>query len=116
MKANSGASYFLMGGRETIHANVDSSMIKSSQKEILLGINLDIELKFEDNVNFMCKKASRKLYVLARIPLFMDLKLRRNIMKALVEFQFEYCPRTWMFHSRGFNNKRKMACMKGLLQ
>ena len=31
-------------------------MIKSSQKEILLGINLDSELKFEDHVNFICKK------------------------------------------------------------
>ena len=49
-------------------------MIKSSQKEILLGINLDSELKFEDHVNFMCKKASQKLYALARIAPFMDLE------------------------------------------
>ena len=80
-------------------------MIKSSQKEILLGINLDSELKFEDHVNFMCKKASQKLYALARIAPFMDLKQRRNIMKAFVESQFGYCPLIWMFHSRGLNNK-----------
>ena len=65
MKANSGNSRFLMSGTETTHANVDGSMIKSSQKEILLGINLDSELKFEDHVNFMCKKASQKLYAFA---------------------------------------------------
>ena len=41
-----------MSGTETAHANVDGSMIKSSQKEILLGINLDSELKLEDHVNF----------------------------------------------------------------
>ena len=63
-----------MNGTETTHANVDGSIIKSSQKEILLGINLDRELKFEDHVNFMCKKTSQKLYALARIALFMDLK------------------------------------------
>ena len=80
-------------------------MIKSSQKEILLGINLDSELKFEDHVNFMCKKASQKLYALAQIAPFMDLKQRRNIMKAFVESQFGYCPLIWMFHSRGLNNK-----------
>ena len=56
MKANSGKSHLLMNGTETTHANVDGSMIKSSQKEILLGINLDSELKFEDHVNFICKK------------------------------------------------------------
>ena len=59
MKGNSGKSHFLMSSTETIHANVDGSMIKSSQNEILLGINLNSELKFKDHVNFMCKKASQ---------------------------------------------------------
>ena len=84
MKANSGKSHLLMSSTETAHANVDGSMIKSSQKEILLGINLDSELKFEYHVNFKCKKASQKLYALA---------------------QFGYCPLISMFHSRGLNNK-----------
>ena len=105
MKANSDKSYLLMSGTETTHANVDDSMIKSSQKEILLGINHDSELKFEDHVNFMYKKASQKLYVLTRITPFMDLKQRRNIMKAFVESQFGYCPLILMFHWRGLNNK-----------
>ena len=52
----------------------------------------------------MCKKASQKLYALARIAPFMDLKQRRNIMKAFVESQFGYCL-IWMSHSRGLNNK-----------
>ena len=105
MKANSGKSHLLLCGIETTHVNVDSSMIKYSQKEILLGINLDSELKFEDHVNFTCKKASQKLYALARIAPFMDLKQRRNIMKAFFEFQFGYCPLIWMFHSRRLNNE-----------
>ena len=97
---------FIKSGIETTHANVDGSMIKSSQKEILLGINLDSELKFEDHVNFMCKKASQKPeYALARIVPFMDLKQRRKIMKAFVESQFGYFPLIWMFHGRGLNNK-----------
>ena len=65
MKANSGKSSLLMSDIEATNANADDSMIKSSQKEILHGINLDSELKSEDHVNFMCKKASQKLYALA---------------------------------------------------
>ena len=84
--------------------SVHGSIIKSSQKEILLGINLDGELKFEDHANFVCKKASQKLYDLAQITPFMDLKQRRNIVKAFVESQFGYCLLIWMFHSRGLNN------------
>ena len=53
----------------------------------------------------MCEKASQKLYFLARIAPFMNLKQRRNIMKVFVESQFGYCPLIWMFHSRGLNNK-----------
>ena len=60
MKANSSKTHLLMSDTETIHANVGGSMIKSSQKEILLGINLASELKFEDHVNFMGKKSKSK--------------------------------------------------------
>ena len=74
-----------MSCTEITYANVESSMIKSSRKEMLLGINLDGKPKFEDHVNFMCKKPNQKLYALARIASFVDLKQRRNIMKALVE-------------------------------
>ena len=35
-------------------------MIKSSEKEILLGINLHSELKFEEHVNLMCVKKQAK--------------------------------------------------------
>ena len=72
MKANSGKSHLLMRGTETTHGNVDGCMIKSSQKETLLSISLDSELKVEGHINFMCKKASQKLYLLARLAPFMD--------------------------------------------
>ena len=29
----------------------------------------------------------------------------RTLMKAFIEFQFNYCPLIWMFHSRTMNNK-----------
>ena len=58
MKINSRKSHLLMSGTETTYANIDDSMIKSSQKEILLGMTLDSELKFEDHVNFNCEKTS----------------------------------------------------------
>ena len=55
MKANSCKSHLLISGTETTHANFHGSMIKSSQKELLLGINFESELKFEDHVN-LCEE------------------------------------------------------------
>ena len=74
-------------------------MTKSSQKEILLGIKLDNELKSEDPINFICKKQAKKLYALARIASLMDLKQKRNIMIAFVESQFGCCILICMFHT-----------------
>ena len=74
MTANSSKNRLLISGTETTRVNVDGSINKSSQKEIILGINLYSELKFEDHVHFMCKKASQKIYAFARIAPFRDLK------------------------------------------
>lgn len=53
-------------------------LIKTSEKEIMLGINLDSKLKYKDHVNFMCKKINQKLYVLDRIAPLMDVKRRKS--------------------------------------
>ena len=74
MIANSSKNRLLISGTEATHVNVDGPINKSSQKEIILGINLYSELKFEDHVHFMCKKASQKIYAFARIAPFRDLK------------------------------------------
>ena len=105
VKANSDKSHLLTSREGTPHTNIHGTMIKSSQKETLLSIKFDSELKFEDYVNFMCKKANKRICAPAEIALFMDLKKRRKIMKPFVKSQFGYCPRLWMFHSSGLNNK-----------
>ena len=51
---------------------IDGLPIDSSKTEVLLGITIDHELKFDDDVNRLCKKASLKLNALARIASFMN--------------------------------------------
>ena len=93
-----------MSCKEATHANINSFMIKSSQRETLLGINLDIQLKFEDDVNFIWKESSQKLYGLARIAAFIDLKQWRFIMKVFSKSRVGCCSLMWRFPSRGPNN------------
>ena len=56
-----------MSGTETTHANVDDSKIRSTQKEILLGINLDSKLKFEVHVNLCVKKPAKNFMCLPEL-------------------------------------------------
>ena len=88
MKANSNKSHLIMSCTEAATAVIDGLPIDSSKTEVLLGITIDHELKFDDHVNYLCKKASLKLNALARIAGFMNVSKKRIIMKSFIESQF----------------------------
>ena len=92
MKANSDKSHLIMSCAEATTAMIDGLPIDSSKTEVLLGIIIDHELKFDDHVNRLCKKASLKLNAFARIAPFTNISKKRIIMKSFIESQFGYCP------------------------
>ena len=67
MKANSGKSYLLLICGEPSAVVIDGFTIDSNIKEVLLGITIDKNLKFDDHVNNLCKKACQKVNALSRI-------------------------------------------------
>ena len=96
MKANSNKNYLIMSCAEATTAVIDGLSIASSKTEVLLGITTNHELKFDNHVNNLCKKASLKVNALARIEPFMNFSKKRIIMKSFID--------VLMFHSRGLNN------------
>ena len=64
--------YPIMSCTGATTAMIDGLPIDSSKTEVLLGITIDHELKFDDHVNHLCKKASLKFNALARIAPFMN--------------------------------------------
>ena len=86
-----------------VSANINEFETESSKKE-KGGISIDTALSFEHHVTSLCKKASQKLHVLARIAHYMDFEKRRSLMKAFVISQFSHCPLIWMFHNRAIDN------------
>ena len=70
MKANNDKSHLILSCTETTIAMIAGLPIDSSKTEALLGITTDHELKFDDHVNYLCKKASQKLNGRARIAPF----------------------------------------------
>ena len=92
MKAKSDKSHLLLSCNEPSTLVIDGSSIETNTKEVLLGITIDKDLKFDDHVNSLCKKASQKLNALARLAPYTNVEKRRIIMKA-----FEYYPiRIWI--------------------
>ena len=84
---------------------IENEKIKNSNQEKLLGITIDNNSSCIPHVRKICRQASKKLHVLARICTFMTQNKRKIIMKAFIESQFNYCPLVWMFHgNRWLNN------------
>ena len=71
----------------------------------LLGVTIDIELKFDKYVAEICATANRRLSVLLRLSKFLCLDKWRTLFKSFVEPQFKYCPLIWMFCSCNSNKK-----------
>ena len=90
---------------ENVWVKKGNEKIWKSAKQRLLGIEIGRNLNFDDHVISLCKKAGRKLAVLARLPKFMSFKQKRILMKTFVESQFGYCSLIWMFHGRKVNSK-----------
>ena len=109
MKANSDKSHILLSCSEPSTALIDGSSIESNTKEILLGITIDRDLKFDEHVNNLCKKACQKLNALVRLAPFMNVDKKRMIMKAFTESPFGYCPLVWMFLNNKINRIHKRA-------
>ena len=107
MKLNKDKCHLLVSGHkyENVWVKMGDKQISEGAKQNLLGIEVGRNLNFDDHVISLCKKAGRKLALLARLSKFMSFKQKRILMKTFVESQFGYCPFIWMFHSRKVNSK-----------
>ena len=79
--------------------------IKTTSCEKLLGIKIDSRLNFDEHLDDIIKKASRKINALSRIAQFMNISKRCILMNSFFNSQFNYCPLIWMFHSRSINSR-----------
>ena len=107
MKLNTNKCHLLFSGTKNEHmwAKVGNNKIWESNTVKLLGVTIDNQLKFNEHVLNICKKASRKLSALSRMSSFLSFDKKRIIFKAFFESQFKYCPLVWMFHGREVNQR-----------
>ena len=72
----SGKSHFLTSPYERRSLKINDSVITSNFSEKLLGVLIDSELTFHDNITRLCSKANQKLSALARVSKYMTLQKR----------------------------------------
>ena len=105
MKANRDKCYLIVSKNENISMHIGPFEVKNTNCEKLLGIKAESRLNFNEHLDGIIKKASRKINALSRITPFMNISKRCILMNTFFNSQFNYCPLVWMFHSRSINNK-----------
>ena len=106
MKLNQPKCHFLIAGStEHLWTKVGEQVIWESNREKLLGVHIDKELKFKHHLLDICKKARAKVTAMARLAKLIPFEKKRILMNSFIESQFSYCPLVWMFCSRGTDRK-----------
>ena len=87
MKLNKDKCHLLVLGHkhENVWVKTGDEKIWESAKQKLLGMKRGRNLNFDDHMISLCKKAGRKLALLARLSKFISFKQKRILMKTLVE-------------------------------
>ena len=95
----------LVNKKDEVVINLGETEIKNSEYEKLLGIKVDTKLNFNEHLNDIISKASRKVNALSRVVPYMSLSKKKILINSFFNSQFRYCPLISMLHSRMMNNK-----------
>ena len=107
MKLNSDRCHLLFAGHKYEHLwiNIGGNKIWESTEETLHGINVDRNFYFDNHVDTICRRASKKLTALARLSNILPFYQMKISISYFFNSQFSCCPLIWMFCSRMSNNK-----------
>ena len=105
MKANISKCHLLANKKGELVINLAEMEIKNSEYEKLLGIKFDTKLNFNEHLNNVISKASRKVNALSRVVPYTSLSRKKILMNSFFNSQISYCPVIWMFQSSIMNNK-----------
>ena len=100
MKGNEDKCHVMLSLQDSVHVNIGTVQIENSKYSKLLGININSILTFEGHINGTCKTSISKLNALSKISYYMNPLKWRLLVNAFFTSHFNYCPLTWMLHSR----------------
>ena len=73
MKANQDKCHLIVSKNKNVSMHIGPFGIKNTNCEKLLGIKVDSRLNFDEHLDGIIKKASRKINALSRITPFMNI-------------------------------------------
>jgi hypothetical protein len=109
MKANPDKYQAIVFGNKTdapVNFIVKGNVLNCVENVLLLGINIDSKLSFDEHIKSICTKASRQINVIIRMSNLLDINVKETMYKTFIKSTFNYCPVVWMMCSK--QNLRKL--------
>lgn len=91
------SKYMIIGSNKYLNQNIDMCVKYSGEhlEKVVtmkyLGIIIDNKLTFNDHINYICKKISKKLGFAYRVSKHLTLNTRKTIYNTIIKPHFEYC-------------------------
>ena len=105
LKANDDKCHLSASSEVPADIQISNLKVTSESRVKLLSFHIDSTLNFDYHASQFCKKASKKLYALARIFKYVETSKCRVLVNSFKTAQFSYCPLIWMFHSRRMEHR-----------
>ena len=77
---------------QTNSLNIDNKIIETTISVKLLGITIDNQLRFDENIPNLCNKSSMKLNVINRLQKYINSQEIKTIINSFIYANFNYCP------------------------
>jgi hypothetical protein len=88
-------------GKKTFAKNpsiqIQNNILSCEETVKLLGIDIDYQLKFDQHISNLCRKASQQLNVLKRLGSYLTKLNKLTIFHTFILSNLNFCPLAWHF-------------------
>ena len=81
-----GTGHLIISSKENLEVQVSKRCMKIEDSVKILGIGIEVDLIFDNRLNQLCQKASKKLHALTRNARWMDINNQRITVTPFVSF------------------------------
>ena len=88
--------------------------ITSSNSVVLLGIEIDDKLNFENHTHNLVRKSAGQLNYLISKQRFLSQQAKKILIESFIMANFNYCPLVWLFCNKKLKNKQEQIQKRAL--
>ena len=96
----------ILKNKDATTFSIAGKSIETEDTVTLLGVLLDKDLNFNEQIKMLCRKAAAQLAVLQRLSGYLDFNSRMAIFRCFIMSHFNYCSLVW--HFCGSTNAAKL--------